>query len=317
MTAFGDIVELLLSVTAAIDEATASSEASRAVALGLIHTADEHGWNGLARGIGEAADACSATASALREATTATHLAVVALRLVPEQAAGSAVAHHLGPAADQMTACSLALTRAAHDLETWHQAAARTDIPVLMARGITLASAVAGLRQQLTRIAEATEAESQAALALGRDGASPSPHKVRGPAAREPARAPHPRHFLSRITSKSVRKNVNTVILPQVDVEADVAAIRNGTAPWDPASQRYVTSTGRRYAMKEQGTLFPESGPGLEQLSRAEFQALQTYIQFADDRAHAERTMDHNRLLTPEVRRRALAVFRHHKSFRG
>jgi hypothetical protein len=101
------------------------------------------------------------------------------------------------------------------------------------------------------------------------EGAQP----VRGPA-RNGIRPPTPgRHRLSRIGRSSQVKDQNTVILPSVDVEADLEAIRTGSAPWNGATGRYEIN-GRTWGVKPNGTVFPASGPGLVELSRPQFKAL-------------------------------------------
>ena len=44
------------------------------------------------------------------------------------------------------------------------------------------------------------------------------------------ARRPADRHYFNRINQKSLPKDLNTVILPWVDVARDVAAINRGEA---------------------------------------------------------------------------------------
>jgi hypothetical protein len=102
-------------------------------------------------------------------------------------------------------------------------------------------------------------------------GDSPSP--VRGPA-RHGIRPPTPgRHRLARIGRSSQPAEKNTVILPSVDVESDLEAIRTGRAHWNAATSRYEVN-GRTWGVESNGTVFPASGPGLEELSRSQFKAL-------------------------------------------
>ncbi|RRS01379.1 hypothetical protein [Glycomyces terrestris] len=104
-------------------------------------------------------------------------------------------------------------------------------------------------------------------------GAARSESKVRGPA-RTTILPPTPgRHRLTRIGRKSLAKGENTVILPHVDVEGDLEAIRTGRAPFDAATGRYAVN-GRTWAVKGNGRAFPVSGPGLVELTRPQFKAL-------------------------------------------
>lgn len=101
------------------------------------------------------------------------------------------------------------------------------------------------------------------------DGAKP----VRGPA-KHGVRPPTPgRHQLARIGRSSQPAEKNTIILPSVDVDGDLEAIRTGRAQWNPATNRYEVS-GRSWGVEPNGTAFPASGPGLITLTRSQFKAL-------------------------------------------
>lgn len=94
------------------------------------------------------------------------------------------------------------------------------------------------------------------------------------------ARAPNTRHQLNRIKPDTPRKAANSVILPHVDVQADVDAINLGQA------ERFGNDfkvNGRVYCMESNGTLFPRSGDGVVPMSRREYGALQVMIKYADD----------------------------------
>jgi hypothetical protein len=104
----------------------------------------------------------------------------------------------------------------------------------------------------------------------------PRPAKIAGPAARWPLKPPNSsRHLLDRITRNSRKKAENTVMLPEVDVDADIRTIQEGHARWNSDSGRYETPSGRIYGVKPGGTMFPDSGPGLVRLNRLEYEALQ------------------------------------------
>lgn len=91
------------------------------------------------------------------------------------------------------------------------------------------------------------------------------------------ARRSADRHYFNRIGQKSHPKDVNPVILPQVDVARDVAAINRGEAI--RKGDRY-TVYGRLYGLESSGTLFPISGDGCVQLSRGAYAALGVYRTF-------------------------------------
>lgn len=138
-----------------------------------------------------------------------------------------------------------------------------------------------------------------------------------GPAGSLELRLPNSRHNLNSISPSSPAKAENTVIMPGVDTAADMRAIQSGQAHWNPETQRYELPNGRIYGVKDNGTLFPVSGPGFERLTRGEYQALQHYIRAEGDIAAAERAMARNPFITEADKQRALEVFRHHNKFRG
>lgn len=88
-------------------------------------------------------------------------------------------------------------------------------------------------------------------------------------------RMPERRHFADRLTARSVRHTgQNTVIMPWVDVLADVEAIRAGLAIRDGNT---FTINGRTYVLEPGGRLFPREGEGMYRLSRGEYRALALY----------------------------------------
>ncbi len=91
-------------------------------------------------------------------------------------------------------------------------------------------------------------------------------------------RGPASRHWAARVSQKTVAKSVNTVVEPGVNVAGDVAAINSGQAARQGGT--YIIN-GRTYGVHD-GTLYPISGPGFHQLSRAQFKALGVYNCFGD-----------------------------------
>lgn len=93
-------------------------------------------------------------------------------------------------------------------------------------------------------------------------------------------RRPNDRQFFSKIKQKtSAHSDKNTVIMPWVDVNADVAAINSGNVT--PVKGIY-TVNGRSYAVHDNGTLYPTTGDGFVTLNRAEYNALGVYNSFGD-----------------------------------
>jgi hypothetical protein len=88
------------------------------------------------------------------------------------------------------------------------------------------------------------------------------------------------RHVIDQIPYRPYKvTDINTIIEPWVDVEADVAAINRGAATY--ANERY-TINGRVYGVHAGRRLFPVSGAGFIQLSRTAYRILGVYNQFGD-----------------------------------
>lgn len=169
-------------------------------------------------------------------------------------------------------------------------------------------------------IAKAAAASMREAREVGAKAADEAADVARkaipGPAGKIPLKPPHPRHNLDSIRPKNPSKEINTVVLPGTNVAKDLDDIGAGRATWDPDRQRYQVN-GRTYAVEPSGTVFPETGPGLAQLNRAEYGALKEYIAAGGDIEKARAAMARNPFLTEAAQERALDVFRHHKSYRG
>lgn len=86
-------------------------------------------------------------------------------------------------------------------------------------------------------------------------------------------RPPAERHKLRRVTQRTVAKQWNTVIEPNIDVAGDVAAINQGLAQEEAGT---FVIHGRTYGVHE-GTLYPIAGPGFILLERTAFHALGVY----------------------------------------
>lgn len=87
-----------------------------------------------------------------------------------------------------------------------------------------------------------------------------------------PLRSPHRRHLARHVDQRTGRPNGewNTVILPGVDVAADVAAINRGVAR--RVGNTYIIN-GRTYGFHN-GRLYPMHGEGLVRLTRNQYRAL-------------------------------------------
>lgn len=131
---------------------------------------------------------------------------------------------------------------------------------------------------------------------------------VPGPAGKRPLRIPNNRHDLDRINERSAVKPKNTVILPHVDVQSDLDAIAQGKARWDSATGEYHVH-GRVYKVKANGTVFPERGEGLVNMSQSEYKALQGVIAAGGDRAKISATLTRDPHITAADWNKAFTVF--------
>lgn len=87
------------------------------------------------------------------------------------------------------------------------------------------------------------------------------------------ARQPNPRHGLATFAASSRIREENSIILPEVDVQADMDAINQGEGMYD-ASKRQVWVNSRLYGMHEDGTTYPMHGEGIVRASRGVYNAL-------------------------------------------
>ncbi|MEU7611720.1 hypothetical protein [Micromonospora sp. NPDC049204] len=164
--------------------------------------------------------------------------------------------------------------------------------------------------------AQRVTAGSGASQAMPTPTSTPPTRRVAGIAGKIPLKPVHDRHYLNRIRPNNPVKPFNTVVLPGTDVAQDLADIAAGLATWVADRSRYVVN-GRTYGVEDKGTVFPESGPGLERLERLEYKALKTYIKFGGDLDAANVELVKDPYITPAHRERAMEVFRLHKKYRG
>ena len=161
-------------------------------------------------------------------------------------------------------------------------------------------------------------------LRLGRPGSagasSGSPAEgaelVKGPAAKISLKPPNSRHNLNNVRPKSPAKDKNTVVLPGTDVAGDLAGIAAGRGRWVEETSRYEIN-GRTYAVESTGTVFPDSGPGLVNLSRSEYKVLKQLIGSDGDVDAARDALRRDPSISDADWPAALEVFKSHKSYRG
>lgn len=123
-------------------------------------------------------------------------------------------------------------------------------------------------------------------------------------------RPPATRHYAKKVDQGTVAKNVNSVLEPRVDVNADIQAIRAGAAQVGRALGGETTYTirGRTYGIHPNGTLYPMHGDGVHVLDRGGFKALGVYNKFGDT-PRAEQIIESMGTAAP-AREEALSVWR-------
>ncbi|GAA1660145.1 hypothetical protein GCM10009830_01470 [Glycomyces endophyticus] len=195
------------------------------------------------------------------------------------------------------------------DGKTGHAKAASDRAQELASHANALADALDTLRSHI----EALKGLLAGAAGGGQIGAGTgdSTRPLKGPAAStEPTRVGK-RHLLGQIRINSPAKEKNTVVLPRVDTDADIGAIRSGRA-------RHVRDNlyevgDRIYGIETpSGTVYPVRGDGFVEMDRLEFTALKGLLAHGGDRAAAERdpkVARFQRHMTDETWARARSVF--------
>lgn len=105
-------------------------------------------------------------------------------------------------------------------------------------------------------------------------------------------------------------KNRNTLILPGIDVQADVRAINEGQAE---RRGMFFVINGRVYGQEPTGRLFPDHGDGFIFLGRPAMQALKILARYNGPTPQAEFQFSMDPNITPTVVEAALAAWRRRK----
>jgi hypothetical protein len=150
---------------------------------------------------------------------------------------------------------------------------------------------------------------------------SQTQNPVEGPAANHTLLPPNmKRHDIDRITPKSHAQKVNSVVDPDVDMAADIAAIQRGEGTWNPATNEYEIN-GRTYKVEDTGVdglrTYPTGGEGVHNLTQLEYRLLQSMIKNNGDLEAAWQQNYRNPNVTDERWNAALEAFRNHKSYQG
>ena len=116
-------------------------------------------------------------------------------------------------------------------------------------------------------------------------------------------KSPNSRHFYSRISQGTRVKDLNTVIMPDVDVSSDVLAINSGKSI--KVGDSYLVNN-RIYRVHD-GTLYPVIGEGFYQLDRGAYNALGIYKKFGNTQRADEILF--RMKMTDEAKNKALEVY--------
>ncbi|WP_460544312.1 hypothetical protein [Glycomyces halotolerans] len=117
---------------------------------------------------------------------------------------------------------------------------------------------------------------------------SGGPDPIKGPAGSTPPTKVGKRHLVGSIKLNSPAKEKNTIVLPTVDTDADIAAIKNGSSRW--LGNNLYEVNGRVYGIETpSGTVYPVGGEGLVEMNKLEFTAFKGLLAYGGDRNAAER----------------------------
>ncbi|MFI7410357.1 hypothetical protein ACIBU0_17015 [Streptomyces sp. NPDC049627] len=93
------------------------------------------------------------------------------------------------------------------------------------------------------------------------------------------------------------------------EVARDIEEIAAGRANFNTSTSRYEVD-GRSYGVEENGTMFPDSGPGIVQLDRIEYAALKQVTRAKGDLSAAPQlTRDPKFVNHPEAVQKALKIY--------
>jgi hypothetical protein len=150
-----------------------------------------------------------------------------------------------------------------------------------------LADALDTLRSQVDALKALLAGGSRGGVRSRVPTASSSP-PLRGPAATvEPTRVGK-RHLVRQIRLNTPAKERNTVVLPGVDTDADIAAIKSGRARH--VHDNLYEVNDRTYGLETpSGTVYPVKGDGFVEMNRLQFTALKGLLTYGGDRAAAEK----------------------------
>jgi hypothetical protein len=119
---------------------------------------------------------------------------------------------------------------------------------------------------------------------------------------------PHPRHGLTSFSANHKPQAKNSIVLPSVDMQADMDAINRGEGYFDPATgQSWIN--GRRYGMHSDGKAFPMDGDGVILVNRGTFRALTIIRGYNGVTDVAELRMGREHDITADDRAEAIRIW--------
>lgn len=119
---------------------------------------------------------------------------------------------------------------------------------------------------------------------------------------------PHPRHGLTSFSANHKPQAKNSIVLPSVDMQADMDALNRGEGFFDPATgQSWIN--GRRYGMHSDGGTFPIDGEGVIPVNRATFRALTIIRGYNGVTGMADLRMDREIDITVDDRAEAIRIW--------
>ncbi|MER6114769.1 hypothetical protein [Streptomyces sp. NPDC001743] len=93
------------------------------------------------------------------------------------------------------------------------------------------------------------------------------------------------------------------------EVAQDIEGIAAGRAKWMESLTRYKIN-GRTYAIEDNGTVFPDSGPNIVNLNRVEYAALRQIVRARGDISAAPQLARNPKFLqNPEAIEKALKIY--------
>ncbi|MEU8584594.1 hypothetical protein [Streptomyces abikoensis] len=143
-----------------------------------------------------------------------------------------------------------------------------------------------------------------------RKGVWPARDDIPGPAAGEELKRPNPRHTPNGAAGREIKTKNSVILRGYLDeVDRDIEGIANGHAKLTTDGNRYEIN-GRTYGVEDGGRVYPVSGPGIVNLDRNEYAALQQIAKAKGDINSAPQLTRNPRFVNnPEAVQKALDIY--------